>query len=185
MGGPRLEHGVLESGGPDPVFCFFLQGYLHNSPSLSRLKKLMQLRYSVWYFWHGNLYIVTTQLIGVIVYFLCCLGPLSFRSQNKNKEMGTFFFFEDELGQPSAFAPNLFYLICSIRKDYLCPRAYSNVNTIAVSLWLQLDNSSPSWTLACEILNVGVPYHDAQKMSSWENRPLRGISSPDSAFGFL
>lgn len=72
-------------------------------------------------------------------------------------------FFKGELDQPSTFAKNVFYLVCSIRKECLCPGASSNVNTIALLLRLQLNDSPPSWTCAHGILNAGVPYLYSQK----------------------
>ena len=131
------------------VFSSVLQGYLHNSTSLHGRKKLMQWRYSMWYFWHGTLCVVTAQLMVVIIYFLCRFEPTLFLSQNKNEEItNSFFFFEGEWSQLSVFAQNLFHHICLIRKEYLCPWAYFNVNTIAFSLWLQLDVPGKFWMQA-------------------------------------
>ena len=73
-------------------------------------------------------------------------------------------FFKGELDQLSTFAKNVFYLVCSIRKECLCLGASSSINTIALLLRLQLNDSPPSWTRAHGILNAGVPYLYSQKM---------------------
>lgn len=91
-------------------------------------------------------------------------------------------FFKGELDQPSTFAKNVFYLVCSIRKECLCPGASSNVNTVALLLRLRLNDSAPSWTRARGILNADVPYLYSRKMPFWENRPFGTLSSLHSAF---